>query len=84
MQDVFVLYYVPWCDHCKTFMTYWENFSKKVPNSLTLAIMDMTLNEIEGKEFEGYPALLYYPTDKKDGISFQPLPESWALDAWLE
>jgi len=42
MQDVFVLYYVPWCEHCKTFMTYWENFSKKVPDSLTLAIMDMT------------------------------------------
>ena len=68
-KDVLVLFYAPWCAHCKSFSPIYEEIAAKLKKKnpkLLLAKVDATQNEIENIKVTGYPTLRFYPGDKKN------------------
>jgi len=53
-----VMWYAPWCGHCKKLMKVWDEIGEKFP-SLLVAKIDATVNEIAG-----LPAVHSFPTIK--------------------
>ena len=67
-DNKFVLYYAPWCGHCKHFLPKWEDIceqvSEKHPN-LNVKLVRVDCEYIQGKEKEtlGFnPNVMGYPT----------------------
>lgn len=84
-KDVLVKYYAPWCGHCKKLAPIWDElaeFYKDVPD-LTIAKFDATANEADGVEIRGYPTLIFYPKDNKDGVDYSGERELKDFKKWL-
>jgi len=70
-KDVFVLFYMPGCGHCKAFAPTWADLAKKANVSgwrdrgVVVAKMDWTKNECE-QEVTGFPKLVLYPAVKAE------------------
>ena len=67
-KDVMVLFYAPWCNHCKEFMPKYEEAAKILKeknNKLIMAKMDGSANEIESVTISGFPTILFFPGNKK-------------------
>jgi len=66
-KDVLVFYYAPWCGHCKNLKPIYDDLAKKLSNNrnLVLAKMDLTTNEVEGLQIQGYPTLKFYTVSTK-------------------
>jgi len=71
-KDVFVKYYAPWCGHCKKLAPIWEELGTafKDNENVVIAKFDATSNEADGVEVRGYPTLIFYPKDNKEGVNF--------------
>ena len=69
-RDVFVMYYAPWCGHCKNLAPTWERLGKSYASNpdLVIAKSDATSNKIEGFSVESYPTMYFYPKNNKEGI----------------
>jgi thiol-disulfide isomerase/thioredoxin len=69
----FVMYYAPWCGHCKNFKPDLEKFAAHVKDTnIVVAKIDMTENELTGTTIKGYPTIYWYPKDPKaDRIKFE-------------
>jgi protein disulfide-isomerase A1 len=47
-KDVLVMYYAPWCGHCKNLKPIWTQLSDYVANTnVVVAKIDMTKNKLE-------------------------------------
>jgi len=71
-KDALVFFYAPWCGHCKKFEPVYKELAAKlssVSNSLLVARIDATKNDVEGVDVTGFPSLFLYRNGKKD----QPL-----------
>ena len=66
-KDVMVVFYAPWCHHCKEFLPKYEEIAKilKGNNKLLLAKIDGSSNEVENVLISGFPTILFYPGNKK-------------------
>lgn len=67
-KDVMILFYAPWCGHCKAFHPIYEDIAKKLKEKnpkLLLAKMDATENEVENIDVHSFPTIKFYPGDKK-------------------
>ena len=62
-----VVFYAPWCHHCKEFLPKYEEIAKilKGNNKLLLAKIDGSSNEVENVLISGFPTILFYPGNKK-------------------
>jgi protein disulfide-isomerase A6 len=61
-KDVLVMYYAPWCGHCKSLKPIWNQLSDYVQNTnVVIAKIDMTANKLEAPEVKGFPTIFFYP-----------------------
>ena len=67
-KDVMVLFYAPWCNHCKEFIPKFEEVAKilKGNDKLILAKMDGSANEVESVSIKGFPTILFYKGNNKE------------------
>ena len=86
-KDVFVKYYAPWCGHCKKLAEPWKELAEQMAaagaSNLVIGKFDATVNEAEGVEVRGYPTLIFYPKDNKEGITYEGDRDVESFKAWL-
>mmetsp|Transcript_32735 Transcript_32735/g.56984 ORF Transcript_32735/g.56984 Transcript_32735/m.56984 type:complete len:481 (+) Transcript_32735:3880-5322(+) len=72
-KDVFVEFYAPWCGHCKNLAPEYEKVAETFQSndSIIVAKMDSTTNEVEGVTVSGFPTLKFYPANNKAGVDYR-------------
>ena len=84
-KDVLVKYYAPWCGHCKKLAPVWDELAaayKDEPN-LVIGKFDATVNEAEDVQIQGYPTLIFYPKDNKEGVKYEGERDLDSIKKWL-
>jgi len=64
--NILVMFYAPWCGHCKNLYPVWDTLADKYKSSgLKVGKIDSTMNEIKGMDnINSFPTIRLY---KKDG-----------------
>lgn len=72
-KDVLVMFYAPWCGHCKKLKPVFDDLAKDMSQHTDLVIskFDATTNEVDGLQIKGYPTLMFYPKDNKKGVKYE-------------
>jgi len=84
-KDVLVKYYAPWCGHCKKLAPVWEELGEAMKDhkDLVIAKFDATTNEAEGVNVRGYPTLIFYSKDNKEGVTYEGDRDLDGFKEWL-
>jgi len=72
-KDVFVEFYSPSCGHCKKLAPVWDELGESFDGTktVTIAKIDATANTLpENLEIKGFPTLIMFPADKKEGVPY--------------
>lgn len=69
-KDVLVMFYAPWCGHCKKLKPIWDELAKEMESNkdIVIAKVDSTTNEVPGIAIKSYPTLKFYPKGNKKGV----------------
>jgi len=64
-KDVFVEFYAPWCGHCKKLAPIWDELGEhfKDDDTVVIAKIDMTANELATVSVRGFPTLKLFKAD---------------------
>ena len=71
-KDVLVEFYAPWCTHCHELQPEYEKLARMLEgiDSIIIAKIDGTANEVPGVSVRGFPTLRFYSAIDKNGIDF--------------
>uniref|UniRef100_A0A7S1KQ37 Protein disulfide-isomerase n=1 Tax=Percolomonas cosmopolitus TaxID=63605 RepID=A0A7S1KQ37_9EUKA len=73
-KDVLVEFYAPWCGHCKKLVPIYEKLATYfgTVDELVVAKVDATENDVPDVNIEGFPTILFFPSnDKKNPIPYE-------------
>lgn len=75
-KDVLIMFWAPWCGHCRAMMPVYDNVARKTKPVANFAVakIDMSVNELDGFGIDivEYPTiLLFTKADKSNPIEFK-------------
>lgn len=84
-KDVLVEFYAPWCNHCKELAPKYEKLAKNLRHvdSLVIAKIDATANEVKGFKPRGFPTIKLFPANNKKGIDYTGELETEPLEKFV-
>ncbi|CAG9321154.1 unnamed protein product [Blepharisma stoltei] len=70
--NVLVQFHAPWCGHCRTLTPEFKKVAERFSGteSIAVAMLDATKNEIPGHEITKFPTIKYFTTENKEGIEY--------------
>ncbi len=77
-----VLYFAPWCGHCKALKPEWEKLEKTGVKGVTIRKVnaDESPEEIKEAGVDGFPTIIFYNNGKKQLYSGERTAE--AISKW--
>lgn len=93
-KNILVLYYAPWCGHCRKFEPIYRELGKRLSiystkfkdykNDIIISKIDAANNEIYNITISGYPSLyLYEKSNKKEPIQYTGMRTVQDIISWV-
>jgi len=87
----FVMFYAPWCGHCKRLAPTWDELAlkhaKDVDSEVTIAKVDCTVATAlcSAQDVTGYPTLKFFKNgaEKEDGVKYRGNRDAAALEKFI-
>ena len=90
-RSAFVLFYAPWCGHCKALKPTWSQFAAQHKDSKELLVAEVDCTDSKGGEaicerydVEGFPTIKYFDAGESEPEDFEDERGIEALEAFAK
>ena len=73
MKNVLVMFYAPWCPHCKNFQSTWDELGHTLKDrgDIMVGKIDFTANQVYSMTIHDLPSIFLYQGDETAYIQYQ-------------